>query len=167
MVPIKSDELWAQWSRHAWSAHYLFAGAEDFLIDQACENLARHWLGDDRRDIRIERFDADSHKTSEIIQAVQTEPLFGGARVVRIENSSEFSAADQKSVVALLSRLAPDTHVIFIWGKDWRRDDAHVPLVEALGQVGQVVVFWPLFPDQAQRWLLQRAKHYQKSMTPA
>ena len=36
-APIKSDDLFAQWSRKQWKLHYLFTGQEDFSIDQASE----------------------------------------------------------------------------------------------------------------------------------
>ena len=36
--------------------------------------------------------------------------------------------------------------------------------MEKIQEIGQVVIFWPLFPEQAHRWLLQRARHYKKDL---
>jgi DNA polymerase III delta subunit len=37
--------------------------------------------------------------------------------------------------------------------------------VEAAAKAGTVVIFWPLFPEYAQRWLVQRAKLHKKTLT--
>ena len=55
-------------------------------------------------------------------------------------------------------KLPATTQLILIWGKEWRRDDAERALVKAVMGSGSVVVFWPLYPESAQRWLMQRAR---------
>jgi DNA polymerase-3 subunit delta len=165
-TPVKSDELWSQWSRKLWKPHYLFAGQEDFLIDQALEKALQHWLGDDREAMGLDRLDAETQPLEEIVQAAQTAPFFGGPRVVLVKNASQFSAKDQATLAAVLETLGPETHCLFVWGKEWRRDDAGKPLVETLLKIGQAVIFWPPFPEQAQRWAVERARHYKKSLSP-
>jgi DNA polymerase-3 subunit delta len=39
-------------------------------------------------------------------------------------------------------------------------------LVSAISAAGAVVVFWPPFPEQAQRWTIERVKRHQKTLTP-
>ncbi len=163
---IKSDELFALWSRQQWKPHYLFTGQEDFLIEQAYEHARRHWLGETPEALSLERLDAETQSAAEIIQVAQTVTFFGGNRILRIQNASQFTAKEQESFAEVLETLPPETHCIFIWGKDWRRDDAQKPLVEAVARNGQVVIFWPLFPEAAQRWALERAKHYKKTLSP-
>jgi DNA polymerase-3 subunit delta len=163
---IKSDELWSQWSRRIWKAHYLFAGQEDFLIDQALEKAIRHWLGENREAMGLDRLDAETQPLEEIVQALQTAPFFGGQRVVLVKNISQFSANEQETLGTVLDTLGPETHCIFIWGKEWRRDDAERPLMETMTRIGQAVIFWPPYPEQARRWTMERARHYNKSLTP-
>src|SRR5882724_9929025 len=165
-APIKYDELLGQWSRDQWKPHYLFSGQEDFLIEQAVEGAKRHWLGEHPDSLSIDRLDAETHPIEEILQAAQTVPFFGGVRVLSIQNVSQWSAKEQEQIVEMLGSLSPDTHCLFIWGKEWRRDDAQKPLVEAIALSGQVVIFWSMFPEQAERWALDRAKHYQKALNP-
>jgi len=164
-APIKSDELWAQWSRKLWKPHYLFAGQEEFLIDQAFNKALHYWLGDSPDALSFDRLDAETQSPEDIIQAAQTVPFFGGPRVLLIKNASQLLAPEQEKVSEVLETLSPETHCLFVWGKEWRRDDANKPLVEALMKIGQVVIFWPPFPEQAQRWVIERAKHYKKSLT--
>ncbi len=164
-TPIKPDELWAQWSRKQWKPHYLFTGQEDFLIDQAVELACRHWLGEKPDALSLDRLDAETQTLEDILQAAQTVPFFGGARVLRIQNVSQLSSKEQEEIVKTVAPLSAETHCLFIWGKEWRRDDAQKPLVEAVSLTGQVVIFWPLFPEQAERWVLERAKYYRKTLS--
>src|SRR5438132_11551485 len=152
MMPIKFDELLSRWSRQHWKPHYLFVGQEDFLIDQAVEEAMRHWRGEKPDALSLERLDAETNSVPEIIQAAQTVPFFGGQRVLRIQNASQFTIKAQEEIVETLSTLSAETHGLFIWGREWRRDDAQMPPVDAIATVGQVVIFWPLFPEQAERW---------------
>jgi DNA polymerase-3 subunit delta len=164
-APIKSDDLWAQWSRKQWKTHYLFTGQEDFLIEQAFEQALHHWLGDKPDPLSLDRLDAETQTLEEISQAIQTVPFFSGHRIIRIQNTSQFTAKEQASLAEVLETASPETHCLFIWGKEWRRDDANKPLVEAVAQKGQVVIFWPMFPEQAQRWVLERSKKYKKTIS--
>ncbi len=165
-TPIKPDELWAQWSRKEWRPHYLFSGQEDFLIDQAVELASRHWLGENPDALSADRLDAETCTLQDILQAAQTVPFFGGARVLVVQNASQLSPKEQEELGQSLENLSPETHTVLIWGKEWRRDDAQKPLVEALMKFGQVVIFWPLYPEQAERWCLERAKYYRKTLSP-
>jgi len=163
--PIRSDELFSAWSRNQWKSVYLFAGLETFLIEQALRQSAEQWLKDDTSGLNLDRFDAETHGPGDIIQASQTVPFLGSTRVVRIDNASQFAAADQKIITENLKALPKETNLVFVWGREWRRDDAKKNLVEWISTVGQVVIFWPLFPEQAQRWAVERAtKQYKKSL---
>jgi DNA polymerase III subunit delta len=164
--PIKSDDLWAQWSRQLWKPHYLFAGQEDFLIDQAVERALVHWLGESPETLSLERLDAEIQSLDDIVQAVQTMPFFAGQRVLRIQNAGQLTAVEQERLVEVLAAAAPETHCLFLWGKEWRREEAQKPLPRAFSDHGQAVIFWTPYPEQAQRWLLERAKHYKKTISP-
>jgi DNA polymerase III subunit delta len=166
-MPITPDELQRSWRRKDWKPHYLFAGQEDLLIDEAFEQAVHHWLGDSPQTLSLDNLDAETHSAEEILEIAQTVPFFGGARVLRVQNAADLSAKDQEMLAAALPGLSAETHCVFDWGREWRRrDDSQKPLVEALEQCGQVVIFWPLFPDAAQRWVLERARQYQKTVSP-
>jgi len=163
--PIKSDELFASWSRNQWKSVYLFAGQEDFLIEQAVQQAGSHWLAGDSSGLNWDRLDGNEHGADEILEACRTAPFLGKARVISVQNAFRLSAQDQELLAEALPRLPPDVFVLFIWGKEWRRDELRKPLVEATLNSGSVVIFWPLFPEQAQRWVIQRVKTYKKTIT--
>jgi DNA polymerase-3 subunit delta len=165
-APIKSDELFQAWSRGQWKSVYLFAGQEDFLIDQALEEADRHWLGEDASGLNKDRFDAEKCSVSEILEACRTVPFMGKHKVIRVDNTAKWTPQDQEFLTEALLTLPAENALLLIWGKEWRRDDARRPLIEKILETGQVVIFWPPFPEQAQRWVLSRAKHYKKSISP-
>ena len=88
--PIKSDDLFVSWSRGQWKSIYLFAGQEDFLIEQALHQACRYWLGKDESGFGLDRFDAEEAELGEILEACRTMPFMGsGPKIVRIDNAAK------------------------------------------------------------------------------
>lgn len=165
-APIKADELSSAWSRNIWKPVYVFTGQEDFLIEESVSRLCAAKLAADNANLNHDRFDGEKSSAEDILQACQTVPFLSPTRVVEVRNTHRLSAEQQKLLAASVPNLSSSTFLILIWGKEWRRDDVERPLVEAVLTTGEVVIFWPLFPSQAQRWVEQRAKHYKKSIEP-
>src|SRR4029077_4848329 len=164
--PLKADELFTAWSRHQYKFLYLFTGPEDLLIEEAVHQLASHRMGDPAAGINLDRLDGDSVTAEDILQACLTMPFGGACRMVEVRNPHRLSAEHQKRLAEGLANLPSTSQLVMIWGKEWRRDDAHRLLVEAAMRSGDVVIFWPLYPEAAQRWLIQRAKRYAKTIRP-
>lgn len=162
---LKWDDLSRLWQQNHWSSVYLFAGQEDFLIEQALTKLLGHWLADDTSGgLNYDRFDGETHSASQILDAAQTVPFLSATRVVRVDQAAEFSADDQRQLAEGLGLLSPQTRMVFVWGREWKGKDASAPLIQAVSAIQAPVIFWTLFPEQARTWLMQRAKHYQKTL---
>jgi DNA polymerase-3 subunit delta len=164
--PIKAEELSTAWSRKLFKSVYLFAGVEDFMIEEAVQTLSAQRLGQDALGASHDRLDAEDVNTEEILQTCQTMPFGGACRFVEVRNVHRLTAEQQRRLAEGLGNLPDSTQLVLIWGKEWRREDAHRPLVEATMGVGDVVIFWPLYPDAARRWLIQRAPRYGKTIQP-
>ncbi len=163
-APIKADDLWGQWARQQWKAVYLFSGQEDFLIEAAIQKAIDHWLGGRPDPLQLDKLDAAIQPLEDILQAAHTVPFFGSRRVLVIHNVSQLSPKEQERLSETLTTLDRETPCLLVWGREWRRDDAQRPLIEAVSKLGQIVIFWPLFPAQAERWLTERAKLYKKNL---
>lgn len=164
---LKWDDLSRLWQQGKWGSVYLFAGQEDFLIEEALTRLMTHWLADDNSNgLNRDRFDAEMHKSSQILDAAQTMPFLSPARVIQIDQAAEFSAEEQRQLAEGLAQLSPQTRIVFIWGREWKGKDASSPLVQAISAYEPPVIFWPLFPEAARTWLLQRARFYKKTLAP-
>jgi DNA polymerase-3 subunit delta len=163
---IKWDDLSRLWQQGKWAHVYLFAGQEDFLIEQALARLMTQWLADDTSEgLNRDRFDANTHKPSQILDAAQTMPFLSPTRVIQVDQAADFTAEEQKQLAEGLANLSPQTRIVFIWGREWKGKDASSHLVQAVGVLQPPVIFWPLFPEPARTWLMARAKHYQKSLS--
>ncbi len=164
--PIKADDLFAAWGRQQWKSIYLFAGSEEFLIDQALRQATAQWVPDDLDGLRKERLDFSQDSVEAFSEACRTPPFLGGHKVIRVDHATALSAADQEIAADILAKLSPDVRVLMLWGKEWRqRDDLKKHLVQAALEGGHVVVFWPLYPDQARRWAMSRIRQYRKSLS--
>lgn len=165
--PVKSEELLTAWSRGQFKTVYLFTGAEDFLIEEACKQLLDVRLPQPAmRDANFDRLDAEDQSPGEVLQACQTVPFLGPFRFVEVRNVGRYSSEEQKNLAAGLARLPNTTQLVMTWGKEWRRDDGERPLIQAVMKQGLAVIFWPMYPENAQRWALQRVKNYKKSLSP-
>jgi DNA polymerase-3 subunit delta len=166
-TPIRIEQLYAAWAEGRWKPVYLFAGSEDFLIEEATLKLCTYRLGQEDNHLNRDCLDGETHSVGDILAAGQTVPFLGRHRLVEVQNVSRFGPDEQEQLVQAMALLPTTTTLLLIWGKEWRRDDVNKPLVEGVLQRGDVVIFWPLFPDQAQRWLLDRAaRRYKKTLAP-
>jgi DNA polymerase-3 subunit delta len=164
-APVKADDLLSAWSRGKWDRLYFFAGPEDFLIDEAVKKYVAHVLKGEDASLNYDQLDADSISFDEIIQICRTVPFLGASRLVVVRNAGEIASGDRTAISQALSDLPSSTYLVFTWLKEWRRDDINRPLLEAVSEKGQVVIFWPLFPEAAQRWLMSRAKTCGKTIS--
>ena len=163
---LKWDDLSRLWQKGEWSSVYLFAGQEDFLIEQALTRLMTQWLADDTSGgLNKDRFDADTHTPAQILDAAQTMPFLSPTRVIQVDNAAEFKADEQRDLADGLANLSPQARIVFLWGREWKGKDASSPLVQAVSASQAPVIFWTLFPEQARTWLMQRARTYQKTLS--
>ena len=72
---------------------YLFFGTEFFLIQQAVDLLADHFLGPGNRDFNFLRLDARDTDAGQLADELNALPFFGGFRVLVIENADSLFAS--------------------------------------------------------------------------
>src|SRR5205807_141807 len=111
--------LFALWTRNQWKSVYLFAGAEDFLIEQALKQAVSRWLPDDAEGLNLDRMDGEKHAAADILAACRTVPFIGAVRVIRLDNTARLSPTDQGELAETLASLPAETRLLLIWGKEW------------------------------------------------
>lgn len=160
------------------SGAYIFHGEEEFIKDSALAALVAS-LDETTRELNmqvLQSFDAD-----ELIAACETLPFFAEKRLVICkalpgpkaakgdkgdDESTPSPAKDDagKKVAAYIPSL-PDTTVLlfFVRGKA----NGTTSIVKAVKATGKLVDFDPCKPDEAEKWVLQRAKKLNVTITPA
>ena len=160
------------------SGAYIFHGEEEFIKDSALASLVAS-LDDATRELNmqvLQTFDPD-----EIIAACETLPFFAERRLVvckdlpgpkasknakDTEEDSKSSSKDDagKKIAAYIPNLPSTTLLLFfVRGKA----NGTTALVKAIKASGNLVDFDPCKPDEAEKWVLQRAKKLNVTITPA
>jgi DNA polymerase III subunit delta len=111
-------------------AAYLLTGSDRPKIERALRRL-RDRFGEDS----VERLSAQEASGDDTVAACNAMGLFGGGRLVLVEEVERWKAADAKAVADYLAAPAPDT-VLALVGEDLRKDS---PLVKACAKAGTVL----------------------------
>jgi DNA polymerase-3 subunit delta len=124
---------------------YLIVGSDRPKVARALERL-RARVGDEA----VESLSARETSGEEAVAALNALGLFGGLRLVLVEEAERWKAADAKAVAAYLQAPAPDT-VLAVTG-EVKADSA---LGKAIAKVGQVLAF-DVAKKQLPNWVLQQ-----------
>jgi DNA polymerase III subunit delta len=124
---------------------YLIVGSDRPKVARALERL-RGRVGDDA----VETLSARETSGEEAVAALNALGLFGGTRLVLVEEAERWKAADVKAVAAYLQAPAPDT-VLALTG-DVKPESS---LGKAIAKGGQVLGF-DVSKKQLPTWVLQQ-----------
>jgi DNA polymerase-3 subunit delta len=88
---MHASEFLESAEKHAAKPFAVFSGGEAFLVRTALAALRRAVLGDEiDRDLALARFDAGAVRLSDVLDALSTAPLFGGRRLVVVDDADAF-----------------------------------------------------------------------------
>jgi DNA polymerase-3 subunit delta len=113
-------------------AAYLLTGSDRPKIERALRRL-RDRFGEDS----LERLSAQEVSGEDAVAACNAMGLFGGGRLVLVEEVERWKAPDAKAIGEYLAAPAPDT-VLALVGEDLRKDS---PLVKACSKAGSVLAY--------------------------
>jgi DNA polymerase III subunit delta len=113
-------------------AAYLLTGSDRPKIERALRRL-RDRFGEDS----LERLSAQEVSGEDAVAACNAMGLFGGGRLVLVEDVERWKAPDAKAIGEYLAAPAPDT-VLALVGEDLRKDS---PLVKACSKAGSVLAY--------------------------
>lgn len=141
---------------------YLLSGKENFYIDKAREKILSK-LKISRQDV----FNIDYKEKmplSEVINAIDTSPLFSPLNVVVVRNATFFSAEGKFDALEnSLTNILPSSYVIFIAeSADKRRK-----LYKAVAKFGETLEAEQLRSWQIGEWLDEKLKSIGKTMNVA
>lgn len=124
---------------------YLIVGSDRPKVARALERL-RARVGEQA----VETLTARETAGVEAVAALNSLGLFGGTRLVLVEEGERWKAADVKAVASYLDAPAPDT-VLAVTG-DLKRDS---PLGKAIEKTGEVLAY-DVSKKQLPSWVLQQ-----------
>lgn len=142
---------------------YLFHGDEPFLIDQALRLLEQKAVGGE--DWNLERFDGESVRVADVVNAAATIPFFGNRRLVEVRNipwlvkkkTEDDAEAAEDDIAPLLNYLAaPNASTILAFtllGTAEKRRK----LVKAVEKAGRLVDCSAYRGEELLLWLREEA----------
>jgi DNA polymerase III subunit delta len=159
---IKPDQLESSIRAGSLGSIYLFDGPENWLKEQAVNRIINRLLSRESRDFNLDRLDGKTCSAAQVVSSLQSLPWMTDRRVVVIQSCEEFSSSDGKIISQELRGVPDSTCVLFTYeGKSNLREEipAHV------ASLGQVVTFWPPFPNQLPLWVQSEARQRGKIIT--
>ena len=138
---------------------YLLSGKENFYIDKAREKILSK-LKISRQDVFTIEY-KDKMPLSEVVNAIDTSPLFSPLNVVIVRNATFFSADEKFDALEnALTNILPSSYVIFITeSADKRRK-----IYKTVAKIGATLEAEQLRSWQIGEWLDEKLKSIGKTM---
>jgi DNA polymerase-3 subunit delta len=137
---------------------YLLSGSDRPKVERAIRRLRDHF-GEDS----VERLSARETSGEDAVAACNAMGLFGGGRLVLVDEIERWKAADAKAIAEYLAAPAPDT-VLALVAEELRKDS---PLAKAVAKAGQLLVY-EVSKRELPKWVAdQFGRHGVKASTDA
>lgn len=159
---------WNEFSRHIARQRpagcYAFCGPEAFLKSEALDAMKRALVGEAGGEARVryavETFRVGETSVREMVTVVSQTGLFGGDRMVLIENAEKLSRASRKDreIWMELVKTGSANPVVFLSHRNSKELGGRSSFVAGLLRRVQVVEFWHLYPRDAVQWIGRRAE---------
>jgi len=131
---------------------YLFAGEEEFLIDEALIELKKKWAGE------VSSFYADETDVNSMVAGAKTLPLFSSKKLIVLKGITKLSPQSVKILVDYVENPSKFTCLVLIVAEVKKNS----PLYQAAHERGEVVEFKPLNKNEIVYWITGRFRGFQK-----
>lgn len=140
---------------------YLFAGPAAFLMVEAWDKLLSALLPKGGGRFNGERLQAKETDPSDLIGRLAVIPMFGGRRVIMVENVEAWAKGALSAVETFVQRI-PSSACLVMSASGRKNVEGLARAVEAKGKV---VIFRAPGEREAPRWLIERARQMGKTLS--
>ncbi len=171
MKSKKWQELAKEIKKTSPAGAYAFCGPETFLKGDAIKAMKQALVGNDknaRTRYAVDTFTAGEIRVGEISTMVSQSGLFGGDRLILIENIEKLSRTGKKDQETWLNvlRLAGVNPIILLSAQTSQELSKRSKFLKKLLGATVCVDFWHLYPRDAERWVTSRMKGAGLSIEP-
>ncbi len=159
----------------------LFHGAEQYLKREGLARLRSAVGGATEADketqgeVSWEVLAGGDVKARDLLNRCQTGPLFGGQRILVVQEAERIDAGEQQALAKAVGTLSPEVAVVLVTSGDGARGrgpsargrQVHAALRRAIEEQGIVVEFQALKVEEATKWAIARARELGKKLEPA
>ncbi|SPJ14139.1 DNA polymerase III, delta subunit [Syntrophobacter sp. SbD2] len=140
---------------------YLFVGGSAFLMEQAWKKLLSSLLPQRGKNFNGERVRAKETEAGNVIERMATTPMFGGRRLIMVDNVEAWGKGDRAAMEAFVQRI-PRSACLVMTALDRKNVEA---LAKAVETKGKVVQFRSPGDKEALRWLIERCTQLGKILS--
>lgn len=140
---------------------YLFVGGAAFLMEEAWKKLLSNLLPMEGKNFNGERVQARETEAGEVIERLATTPMFGGRRLIMVDNVDAWGKGDRAAMEAFVQRIPPSACLVMT-APDRKNIEG---LAKAVETKGKVVPFRSPGDKEALRWLIERGKQFGKILS--
>jgi DNA polymerase-3 subunit delta len=140
---------------------YLFVGEAAFLMEQAWQKLLSIAVPRGCGHFNGERVQARETGPADVIQRLAATPMFGGRRLVMVENVEAWGKEGREAMEAFVRKIPPSACLVMS-AAGRKNIEALAKAVEARGKIVQ---FRPPGEKEAPRWLIERAAQLGKTLS--
>lgn len=139
---------------------YLFLGDAAFPMEEAWKRLLAGALPRGAKRFNGERTASKEITAGQVVERLSTAPMFGGRRLIMVENVEVWGKEDQAVLQSFIARIPPSACLVLTASGKKPVEG----LAKAIGAKGEVVQFRPPGAREAPRWLVDRARERGKNL---
>jgi DNA polymerase-3 subunit delta len=140
---------------------YLFVGGSVFFMEEAWKKLLSSLLPERGKNFNGERLRARETEAGDVIERLATTPMFGGRRLLMVDNVEAWAKGDRAAMEAFVQRIPPSACLVMT-ASDRKNIEG---LAKAVETRGKVVQFRSPGDKEALRWLIERGKQLGKNLS--
>lgn len=164
MPSLNSRQALEKLKRGGIAPVYYLAGEEAFLKREIVSELLERFLPLEARDFNSHSFDGRTASGQEIALACATAPFLADHRFVVVKNAEKLSNRAVQELLPYLDQPAAETCLVLV-SQD-RKSNVRDLLQAHVLSHGEVVTCWPLFEQDALRWISERFQKLGKQCAP-
>ncbi|NLX71376.1 MAG: DNA polymerase III subunit delta [Clostridiales bacterium] len=147
---------------------YLFHGEEEYVKEQALEQLTKTLVSSDLAALNHQVLDGNNVNVEDIIYACETLPFMADKRLVVVKDLPALQGVrasfDENKLKSYISRIPDTTCLVFYCSG---QIDKRRALYIAIRKLGRTVEFQPLKQNEISRWVVNNLRRRGKQISPA
>ena len=136
---------------------YFVSGSEDYLKTELTGALRQQLFGKNPRDANFERFSVRAGKASDLLNTVMEYSLFGGGKLVVVQDGQKFNKADKDLLVTTLPQVPPENHLVIFHDGPM---DMRLKYFKYVTQKTEWLSLLPLTQNTARFWIDRQLSRY-------
>ncbi len=152
-APEKTDSIYLYIGDSAFQAEEAWKGLAAAVVPDAGKSVARR-RGRSSGAGGVERIQARETDAGRVIEHLSTVPMFGGRKLLVVEQVDAWSKEDQAALASFLPRV-PRSSCLVLTASGKRAVET---LAKAVKETGKVIEFKALSQKDAPKWLVEKAR---------